>query len=329
MRAILITESGGPDVLKLEETSSPDPAPDELLVDVEAFALNRADLLQRRGEYPSPEGTRSDIPGLEFAGTVARPAETDENFSEGDRVFGLLAGAGYAERVTVPANHAMGVPDPLDFEEAAAVPEVFVTSYDALVRQGNLGLGDTCLIHAAGSGVGTAVLQLADLVGASTIFGTASRPKLERIEELGFRLDEPINYEEESFGERVSTVTNGEGVDLILDVIGAPYWEENVRSLRPEGRIILLGLLGGDSVEADLKSLLLNRARVYGSTLRMRTDREKAKLIESFVDEVLPHFERGALQPVVDRVMSWTGIAEAHRIMENNENTGKIVLRVD
>lgn len=337
MKVMRIAGPGGPEVLEPADRPDPRPAPDELLVEVRATALNRADLLQRRGHYPAPPGAPSDVPGLEFAGVVAevgaaaaaaarsggrRPPEP------GDRVMGLLGGGGYAERVTTPPSLTLPVPEGMTLVEAAAVPEVFLTAYDALFRQAGLGLGERVLIHSAGGGVGTAALQLADVGGASRVVGTASGPKLEALAEEGLPLDVGVDYRRESFRRVVAQTTDGRGVDVILDTVGGDYWEDNVASLAELGRMVLVGLLGGRRAEADLAAILRNRLRVLGTVLRARSRAEKAGLVAEVRERVLPLFREGRLRPVVDRTFRLEEAPEAHRYMGENRNLGKIVLEV-
>jgi len=326
MKAMVITQPGDPSVLQPQEVDAPRPAAEEILVRVRATALNRADLLQRRGLYPPPPGVRADIPGLEFAGEVERCGERVTAWKPGDRVMGLLPGAGYAEHVVTHQNLAMPMPATLGFEEAAAIPEVFLTAYDALVHRLRLQHGERLLIHAVGSGVGTAALQLARKMGV-TVFGTAGDPeKLKRAEELG--LDVPIHYKSEDFAKVVQDETDGRGVDGILDVVGAAYWSQNLSCLAVLGRLVLVGLLGGIKVEADLFTLMRKRLTVVGTVMRGRSLEEKIALTQEFVRRVLPWFEDGTVRPVVDRVFPLEKAAEAHAYMEANRNFGKIVLRV-
>ena len=325
MQAILVEQEGGPEHLTLGSHPDPDPAPDELLVDVHATALNRADTMQRRGHYPPPEGA-SPLLGLEMAGTVANVGAQCAGWSEGDRVFGLLAGGGYAERVAIHHEMALPVPETLSFEEAAAIPEVFLTAYQALYWLGELGEEQRVLIHAGASGVGTAAIQLVTEAGSEAIV-TASSPKHERCRALGAQAT--IDYRSEDFSEQIETITGGEGVHLILDFIGAPYFEKNIQSLRTDGRLVLLSTLGGATVEeVDLRRLLVKRLHVKASTLRARALDYKVRLTQAFAAYALPLFEDGTLRPVVDRIYDWTDVAEAHRRMEANENAGKLVLRV-
>ncbi|MBI3743196.1 MAG: NAD(P)H-quinone oxidoreductase [Chloroflexi bacterium] len=326
MKAVVITKAGEPEVLRLQEAPEPEMGPDDLLVDVKATALNRADLLQRRGGYPSPGDVRAEILGLEMAGVVAKAGSRASGFKSGDRVFALLNGAGYAERVAI--NHAMALPIPanLSFEQAASIPEVFITVYDALFNWCHLAMGERVLVHAAGSGVGVAATQLAREAGATT-FGTAgSADKLRRAAELGLNVG--INYREQDFPVVVREQTKGQGVDVVLDVIGAPYFEKNIASMAVKGRMVLVGTMGGGKAEVNVGALMPKRLSVYGTVLRMRSLGEKIALTDQFRRHVLPLIERGRVVPVVDRVFPLAEASEAHRYMESNANFGKIVLKV-
>ncbi len=327
MRAVVITEPGGPDVLKIQDVTDPVPGPDDVLVEVKASALNRADTLQRQGGYPAPPGNPDDILGLEFSGVVAQAGAHVTDLSEGDRVFGLLGGGGYASRVVTHSRMAMRIPDGLDFVQAAAVPEVFFTAYDALFNHCELSMGESVLIHAAGSGVGTAAVQLAHNAGAR-VFGTASSAdKLRGAAELGMNIG--INYREQDFSEVVRQHTGGAGVDVLLDVIGADYWDRNLASLALRGRLVLVGTMGGGAVEANLGPLMFKRLRVHGTVLRSRPIEEKIALTNQIKRHVLPLIASGAIKPVVDTVFPLAEAAEAHRHMESNANFGKIILSVD
>ena len=327
MRAAVITEPGGPDVLKVMEADDPVPGPEDVLVDVKASALNRADLLQREGSYPAPPGSPADIPGLEFAGVVLEAGERVIGMSKGDRVFGLLGGGGYASRTVTHHRMAVPIPDGWDFIQAAATPEVYFTAYDALFNRGNLQMGEKVLVHAAGSGVGTAAVQLAHHAGAF-VFGTAgSAEKLAGAAKLG--MDVGINYHDEDFAAVVKEHTGGTGVDVLIDFIGAPYWDQNIASMAVLGRLVEVGLMGGSRVEVDLGRLMGKRLQVTGTGLRGRSLEEKLALTAQFKRHVLPHLTSGSMKPIVDRTFPLEEVAEAHRYMETNANFGKIVLTID
>jgi NADPH:quinone reductase len=327
MKAVVISSPGGPEVLQYRDVPDPIAGPEDLLVRVRATALNRADILQRMGGYPQPgPKPEFEIPGLEFAGEVLTAGGRVQGFAGGDRVMGLLAGGGYAEQVVIHHRLALKVPENLSWQEAGATPEVYITAHDAL-RQCDLVAGESVLIHAAGSGVGVAAIQIAKVMGASLVAGTAgSADKLAQAKELG--LDVGINYREQDFAEEVLKATGGRGVDVVLDVIGAEYWERNMRALAPKGRMVLVGLMGGASTPANLGMLLTKRLQVRGTTLRARPLEEKATATRAFEKSVLPHIASGRVKVVVDRVFPLAEAAEAHSAMEANVNFGKIVLEV-
>jgi len=325
MRAVVVTEEGAPEHMTIGEVPTPEPGPEEVRVRVHATALNRADTFQRRGHYPPPEGA-SEILGLEMAGTVAETGENVVDWHADDRVFALLDGGGYAESAVVHKDRLMAVPPGLSMQEAAAVPEVFLTAYQALHWLGGLQSGHHVLIHAGASGVGTAALQLVRRAEAHP-YVTASAPKHDLCRDLG--AEAAIDYETEDFADRIAARTDDRGVDLILDFIGAPYFHRNVESLALDGRIIQLATLGGSTVEqVSLRALMAKRAQLLASTLRSRSLAYKVRLTQEFASDVLPHFLDGDLRPVIDSVYDWSDVAEAHRRMENNENAGKIVLSV-
>ncbi|HIF43940.1 MAG TPA: NAD(P)H-quinone oxidoreductase [Dehalococcoidia bacterium] len=327
MRAVVITEPGGPDVLKVMEVDDPVPGPEDILVDVKASALNRADMLQRQGAYPAPFGSPSEIPGLEFSGVVLEVGDRVDSLKEGDRVFGLLGGGGYASRTITHHRMAVKIPAGWDFVQAAATPEVYLTAYDALFNRGNLQMGESVLIHAAGSGVGTAAVQLAHQAGAF-VFGTAgSAEKLSGATDLGMNVG--INYHEQDFAEVIKQVTSGAGVDVLIDFIGAPYWDKNIASLAVLGRLVEVGLMGGTKMEVDLRPLMAKRLQVCGTGLRGRTLGEKLEVTAQFRRHVLPHLASGSMKPIVDRTFPLEEVAEAHKYMETNANFGKIVLTID
>ena len=325
MKAVLLTAPGGAEQLYLGAYPTPEPGPDELLVRVAATALNRADLMQREGRYPPPKGA-SEILGLELAGTVEAMGAACEGWDVGDRVFGLLPGGGYAEYAVLHHQMAMPVPPAMSFEEAAAVPEVFLTAFQALYWLGGLEEEQHVLIHAGASGVGTAAIQLAKRASAHA-YATASAPKHRRCLEMG--ADLVIDYKEDDFAERIQEVTSGYGVDIIVDFIGASYFKQNISSLAVDGRLIILSMLGGRMVESvDLGALFRKRAQVITTTLRSRSLAYKIDLTKAFSKKWLSFFESGHLVPVIDSVYDWADVQDAHRHMGANKNAGKIVLRV-
>jgi tumor protein p53-inducible protein 3 len=322
MRAILFDSPGDPSVLRLGEAPDPQPDEGELLVRVHATAVNRADLMQRRGGYAPPPGA-SPILGLELAGEVLRPAG---RWSAGDRVMAVVTGGGYAELAAVPAAVAMAVPEGLSWEQAAAIPEAFLTAFLNLFTLGRLQAGEAALIHAGASGVGTAAIQLARAAGAR-VFATAGAPeKLALCRELGAEL--AIHYREEAFQERVATATGGRGVDVLLDFVGAPNWEANLAALGPGGRLMLIGFLGGSRGELDLGPIMAKRLTVTGTTLRRTPLDQKEALADAFAAFAMPRFASGELRPVIDTVLPLDQAAEAHRMLEANRNAGKVVLTV-
>lgn len=325
MRAVVFARPGGLEVLRLAEVADPTPGSDDILVRNFATALNRADLLQRRGLYSPPRGA-SEILGLEFAGEVEETGERVDDLNIGDRVFGLLAGGGYAEKVVVPRRMALPIPDTFSFEAAAAVPEVFFTARENLFTHGGLQRGDSVLIHAGASGVGSAAIQLASRCGATVITTASSPEKLDRCREFG--ADHTILYREEDFAGRVHDATGGDGVDVILDVVGAAHWEKNIACLRPGGRLVVIGLLGGSRVEADLGTILTRRLHIIGTAMRGLCLREKVAITERFRSDVLPDLESGRLKPVIDSVFMLDDVRQAHERMESSVNVGKIVLRI-
>ena len=320
MRAIVISQPGGPEMLQLGQRPAPQPAAGELLVRVHAAGINRADLLQRMGRYPAPPGVPADIPGLEYAGVVAAAGAGAGNWRPGDRVMGLVAGGAYAEFVTTPAGHALPVPRDWSFAQAAAVPEAFLTAFDALTLQGGLTAGQRVLIHAVGSSVGIAALQLAKTAGATVAGTSRSRWKLERAAEYG--LDQPVLLS----GAFDPSAELSDWADLILDLVGGPYLAGNLTAIAPGGRLLVVGLTGGREGPLDMSALLGKRATIIGTVLRSRSAEEKARLTQAFRAAVLPALDAGRLRPVLDRSFPATEAAEAHRYVEANRNVGSIVL---
>ncbi|MYA33466.1 MAG: NAD(P)H-quinone oxidoreductase [Gemmatimonadales bacterium] len=334
MRAIRVREPGGPEVLELVEREDPVAGAGEVRVRVRCAGINRADLLQRLGRYPAPADAPPDIPGLEFAGEIEAVGSGVDGWSAGDRAMGILGGGGYAERVTVPAGQLLPVPPTLSWTEAGAIPEVFLTAADALIERGRLRPGETVLVHTAGGGVGTAALQLARASGAGSIIATASAAKLDRIREAGLPCDLAVDRRAGSFADAVARHTDRGGTDVILDTVGAPYWEANIASLATLGRLVIVGVMGGMKVEANLRTLMGKRATVVGTVLRARSKAEKAHLTEMFATRFLPGFtapetDPSHLRPVIDRVFPLAGAAEAHRYVESNQSFGKVLLDTD
>tara|TARA_Y100000588_G_scaffold145801_1_gene159630 strand:- start:9024 stop:10010 length:987 start_codon:yes stop_codon:yes gene_type:complete len=326
VKAVVIEQSSAGGSLVYRDVPDPLVGPDDLLVAVKACALNRADLLQRIGNYPQPgPKPEFEIPGLEYAGEVLETGSRVESFVPGDRVMGLLPGGGYAELVSVPQALAIKVPDSLSWQEAGGTPEVFITAHDALL-QCNLQAGERVLVHAVGSGIGVASIQIAKTMGASQLIGTAgSSEKLQRASELG--LDVGVNYQEKDFADAVLEATEGKGVDVVVDVVGAAYWERNLRALTTQGRLVEVGLMGGAiAKKASLGPLLMKRLQVRGTTLRARPLEQKAQATRAFEKSVLPHIASGKIKVVLDSVypLQEANTAQAH--MEANANFGKIVL---
>jgi NADPH:quinone reductase len=321
MRAMVIREHGGPDVLELRELPLPEPAADQVRVRVHATALNRADMLQRRGGYPVPFGSPEDVLGLEFAGEVDAVGPLVERLQPGDRVFGIVGGAAYAEFLLTTERMCVAIPENLDLIEAAAIPEVFMTAHDAL-RQAGFVAGERVLIHAAGSGVGTAAVQLVRAMGGTSIGTARTAEKLESARALG--LDHAVVAD--GWRERLTAEIGA--VDVILDFVGSPYLDDNLRALATEGRLVLIGLMGGAKAEIDLSLIQRKRLHVIGTVLRSRPLEQKISVTQAFAREVVPLLRRGAVRPVIDRVFDLEQAAEAHRYMELNANVGKIVLRV-
>jgi len=325
MQAILVQSPGGPEQLRLGEWEKPTPGQSQILVKVAATALNRADTLQRKGHYPPPPGA-IPILGLEMAGTVAELGEGVTRWKKGDAVFGLLSGGGYAEYALIHEDMALPIPPNLSMTDAAALPEVFLTAFQALHWLAQLKAGEKVLIHAGASGVGTAAIQLVRAMNA-TPYVTASAPKHALCLRLGAEL--VIDYKKEPFQGKILAATNGQGVNVILDFMAASYFGQNLTSLATDGRMVVLATMGGSKVsEFDLRLLLTKRLSLMGSTLRSRSLDYQIRLSQAWASFALPRLEEGRLKPVVDRVFDWTQAGEAHAYMESNQNQGKIVLAV-
>lgn len=325
MKAVYIKEFGGIENLEIREVPDPPkPVGGQALVRVRAAGLNRADLLQRKGLYPAPAGYSSQIPGLEFAGEIADLGEGDAVLKIGDRVMGITAGEAQAEYILTDASTLVRIPPKLTFTDAAAIPEAFITAHDAVFTQCGLRSGESILIHAAGSGVGLAAIQLAKAAGATVIGTSRTSAKLDRCREFG--LEHAIASPDGKFADAVMEITNGKGVDVILDLVGASYFSENLSSLARNGRLILVGLTGGRKAEFDLGAALYKRLKIIGTVLRGRSTVDKAEATHAFAEFALPLFENGTLRPNVDRVFKLAEVSAAHEYLESNESFGKVVL---
>ena len=324
MHAVVITEPGDPEVLHWTEVADPVPGPGEVVVDVTAAGVNRADLMQRQGFYPPPPGA-PPYPGLECSGTVAATGPDVTRWHEGDQVCALLAGGGYAEKVLVPAGQLLPLPAGITLGEAAALPEAACTVHSNVFELAHLADGETILIHGGGSGVGTMAIQLAKHAGAIVAVTAGSREKLDRCRELG--ADILINYREEDFVDSLKAATSHHGADVILDIIGAAYLARNVDALAVEGRLVGIGLQGGSKGELDMGKLMTKRCTIMSTTLRARPAAQKARIVQAVTEHVWPLVGDGKITPVIYRELPISEAAEAHRIMEANAHTGKILLR--
>jgi putative PIG3 family NAD(P)H quinone oxidoreductase len=320
MHAITIREPGGPEVLEWSQVPDPVPGPDEVLVDVEATAVNRADLLQRQGLYAPPEGA-STILGLECSGRIVEVGRAVTGWSPGDAVCALLSGGGYAERVAVPADHLLPVPNGVSLPEAAALPEAACTVWSTVFGAARLSPGEVLLVHGGASGIGTFALQLASAYGAR-VFCTASAGKHDRLRAYG--AERAIDYRTEDFVEVVRTAAGG--ADVVLDIMGGSYVERNIAALATDGRIVVIGMQGGRKAELDLGSLMSKRGTIHAAALRARSTVDKARIVRDVVDNVWPLVGSGRVRPVVDRVMALQDAAGAHRVLEEGGNIGKVLL---
>jgi len=325
MKAVIITRSGGPEVLEIQERPKPEPGLGQIRVRVCASALNRADLMQREGNYPVPAGYPADISGMEYVGEVDALGEGAHLWKTGDRVMGVIGGAGHAEYLCVHEREAIPVPREMSWEDAAAIPEAFLTAYDALFNRLDLRTGETLLIHAIGSGVGTAGLQLAKVAGAKVLGTSRSPDKLERAKQLG--LDLAIDASRGDWAAHVESAIGGPRVNALLDLVGGNYLEGNLHVIALLGRIVVVGLTAGATAPFNMGTLLRKRVTIVGTVLRARTLEEKIELAREFSARVIPLFEAGRLKPVIDHVMPFDSVREAHSLMQSNKTFGKIVLR--
>ena len=330
MKAVTITKHGGVDGLDVLEVDDPPlPTADRVRVRVRAAALNRADILQRQGHYPAPPGYSQDIPGLEFAGEVEEVGAEVRQWQRGQRVFGITAGGAQAEFVVVPENHLAEVPANLDWASAAAVPEVFITAHDALFTRANLRLGETMLVHAAGSGVGTAAIQLACVAGARAFGTSRTADKLDRAKQYGLDASVVVNDDPSVLVDAVARWTGGRGVNVVIDLVGAKYLEANLKVLAAKGRLVLVSTASGAEASLNLATVMSKRLRIAGTVLRSRSAEDKAAATRLFAEQVVPLLAEGRVKPVLDQVYKMEQIREAHARMELNESFGKIVLLIE
>lgn len=328
MKAIQVINPGKNSTLKIEEVRTPEPGPYEVLVKINAAGVNRADLLQRAGNYPPPDGA-SEILGLEMAGFVEETGSKVSKWKRGDKIFALLSGGGYGEYCVVHEDMGIPLPDNLSFAEAAAIPEAFFTAFQALSWVGNLEKGETTLIHAGASGVGTAAIQLARHLFDAKIATTAGKAhKLKTCKTLG--ADFAYNYKKQNFADEIKRDIGENSINLIIDFIGEPYWEQNIDVLIAEGRLVYLAFMGGHRIEnMSLAPILRKRLSIMGSTLRARSVDYKIALTKDFVDQTLDLFNQKILKPIIDSTFDWNNTQEAHERMAQNKNTGKMVLTIN
>lgn len=330
MKAVTIVSFGGVEGLEVREVAdAPAPRADRVRVRVRAAGLNRADILQRLGRYPAPSGYSQEIPGLEFAGEVEEAGKDAQTWKTGDRVFGIIGGGGQAQYVTVPESALAPIPANLDWAEAAAIPEVFMTAHDALFTQCGLQMGEGVLIHAAGSGVGTAAIQLVTAAGAFAYGTSRTAAKLERAIEFGLVDSISVGTDPTLLVDAVKRWTKEKGTDVILDLVGAAYLEANLAAIAMRGRLIFVGTASGAKAEIDYSVVMRKRLRIMGTALRMRSTEEKATATRLFAQQVVPLLASGAVRPVIDRAYEMKDIRAAHQRIESNETFGKVVLMID
>lgn len=333
MKAVYIKEFGGAENLEIRDVEKPaNPQNTEILVNVKASALNRADIVQRMGKYPAPEGFSQNIPGLEFSGEVSEIGDRVTKFKVGDRVFGITAGGAQAEFLLTDESLLAKIPENLSFIEASAIPEAFITAHDAIFTNGELKENETLLIHAVGSGVGLAALQLASAKKIKTFGTSRTEDKLFKANESGLGQAIWLNDEKgekiEHLGEIIKDATDGKGVDVILDLVGAKYFQANVESLALKGRIVFVGTTSGAKTELNISQIMAKRAKLIGTVLRSRSTSDKAAATRKFINEVVPLFENETLKPNIDRVFKIEKIRQAHEYLESNESFGKVILEL-
>ncbi|ASU36765.1 NAD(P)H-quinone oxidoreductase [Mucilaginibacter xinganensis] len=327
MKAIIISEPGGPEVLQMAERPRPSVLPGEVLVKVYASGVNRPDVYQRKGNYPPPKGTSADIPGLEIAGIVAATGAEVTRWHVGDKICALVMGGGYAEYCSVPAAQCLPVPAGLSFEEAASLPETFFTVWSNVFDRGRLKDDETLLVHGGSSGIGVAAIQMAKALGHTVYVTAGSDEKCRFCEMLGAA--RAINYKTENFAAVTSQLTGGKGVDVILDMIGGDYTAGNLASLANEGRLVLINTMNGKDAQVDLSVVMRKRLTITGSMLRARETAFKAGIAHSLEKAIWPLIEAGRIKPVISKIFPAEQAAEAHRLMESSAHTGKIILKWD
>ena len=330
MKAVTITSFGGVEGLEIRDVpDAPEATLDRVRVRVRAAGINRADILQRLGRYPAPPGYSQEIPGLEFAGEVESVGSQVQTWRVGDRVFGIIGGGGQASYVNVPENQLARIPDSLEWAAAAAIPEVFMTAHDALFTQCRLTIGEHTLIHAVGSGVGTAASQLVRAAGGFAHGTSRSADKLERAKEFGLTSSVVVDSDPDVFAEAAKEWTAGRGVDVILDLVGSAYLKANLKALATKGRLIFVGTVSGSKAEIDYSLVMRKRICIMGTSLRTRPAEQKATATRLFAQQVVPLLASGAVRPVIDQVFEMNEVRAAHERVESNESFGKVVLLID
>jgi putative PIG3 family NAD(P)H quinone oxidoreductase len=329
MRAVVIARPGGPEVLEVREVPPPEPGQGQILVRVRASALNRADILQREGRYPAPAGDPQDIPGIEFAGDVEALGAGAREWRAGDRVFGIIGGGAHAEYVAVHERAVARVPDELDWNEAGAIPEAFITAHDALITQAATRPSELVLVHAVGSGVGLAAVQLARASGALAYGSSRTPDKIERAREHGLVDGVVVGADLSAVEDAVTRWTSGHGMQVVLDLVGGPYLHASVAALAPRGRLVLIGTIAGARAELPIGAVMRKRLTIIGTVLRARPLEEKILATRAFAAQVVPLLSRRVASSVVDSVFPLSAIGDAHRRVESNQTFGKVVVRCD
>lgn len=328
MKAAWIAAFGGPEVLEIRDTARPQPGREDVLVRVHASALNRADLLQRQGKYPPPAGYPAEIPGIEFAGEIAETGSAVRKWKTGQRVFGLIGGGAHAEYIATHQDLVAEIPDNLDWPSAAAVPEAFITAHDALWIQAGLRPGETVLVNAVGSGVGLAAVQLVRAIQAVPYGTSRTASKLDQAKEYGMEDGLVVRDNFDDLLAAMEQITRGRGVNVMLDLVGGPYVKAGQKLLAVKGRMILVGTMGGSSYELESRYVMSKRLEIRGTVLRARSLEEKIRATQSFAAEVVPLLASGVLRPVIDSTFALEDIADAHRRLESNHSTGKVVIEI-